>query len=565
MNKHFKRFVSGAIVLALFVGTFTGCTFSEPETVDVKSKVHFEGVKVGECETSLEIADVINDEDDEMSTNLIIELDNYWEAHEKSMVNEKEYIEDIQHKLLEHRKMAKAYYTKTNNEILSKMDTSNFDMSFRADSYAPYIVARFNNKITSEDIDNIYKLAEEEKITNIYVQTVKELESELSSAIDAIDGTKIVSDAIYDGTGVVVGILDMGLVKVIYDEFNGVEIVHRNEWWYDEEESDHATAVAACAVAVAPGATYLSVDWDGGDIHGEVEWMLERGVNIINISLGMYESGEAGTYTSYSAYCDYIAREYSVVFTGSAGNRAYENGDAMVTPPNGYNTITVGACNDFGIRREDSSFEEKFTINFPNLLAPGSNITLPSGNTRGGTSLASPIVAGTAAVIMQKAPYLLLHPECVMAILMATTERIDAYARSSGFDDEAGTGMLNLANAVDSCRMCTFFENSDNQTGEFVSTRSFYLTKGQRIRVAFVSLINNGSADVSTQLVTDYDLYLYNKNNNVVASCMSLYNNEFIDYEVQENGYYTIKIKQYSNKKTGYADKCAYAYFVSEE
>ena len=219
-----------------------------------------------------------------------------------------------------------------------------------------------------------------------------------------------------------------------------------------------------------------------------------------------------------------------------------------------------------GDRRKASSYEEKFNINFPNFLAPGTDLVIPGyEGTYSGTSYAAPFVAGAAAVIMQKAPYLMLHPECVMAILMATTERIERYSRSSGFNDEAGTGMLNVANAIASCRMCTFFEVDENQIGEFVSVRTFYLKKGERIRVAFVSLINNGSADVSTSLVTDYDLYLYNNKNTQKAGCAGTYNNEFIDYVVEESGYYTIKIKQYAAKKTGYADKCAYAYFITEE
>ena len=45
-------------------------------------------------------------------------------------------------------------------------------------------------------------------------------------------------------------------------------------------------------------------------------------------------------------------------------------------------------------------------------------------------------------------------------------------------------------------------------------------------------------------------------------ACTTLYNNEFVDFVAQYTGYYTIKIKQYSAKKTDIDDYCAYAWHI---
>lgn len=361
------------------------------------------------------------------------------------------------------------------------------------------------------------------------------------------------------GAGIKIGILDGGIVDKNNSNFAGATLIIRDKAFFTETVSDHATQVAAVAHSMAPGATLLSVE-ACGELGGEIDWLLNNGANVINMSFASGDPNDYGSYEEVSSYCDYVARNAWVTFVGSAGNEG--EGSAKVTPPNGYNNVTVGACYSFGTRCPFSSYKEDFTINFPNLVAPGSGYLIPTfSKFVSGTSYSAPLVTGAIAVLMQKNSSLKSAPASVLSILMASAKRIDSYAVTTGFNDEIGTGMLNVPNAIASINNTTRFTVVNDSVGDFVSTRSVYLTAGQRIRIAFASIVNMTSA-VSTDLVTDYDLYLYNSAGVAQLRCAGTHNNEFIDYVVRETGIYTIKIKQFSAKKTTRADYCSYSYFI---
>lgn len=99
MKQKSTKIISGLLVILMVLETLSGSSSIGRGDVDAKSKVHFEGVQVGECETSSEVAHVMNNADAGMRTTLIIELDNYWKTDEGSVVSETDSIEDVQHML----------------------------------------------------------------------------------------------------------------------------------------------------------------------------------------------------------------------------------------------------------------------------------------------------------------------------------------------------------------------------------------------------------------------------------------------------------------------------------
>lgn len=563
MKKKAFRILPVVLAIIILSSVFVGCsstrTLTSNNDVDVSEKVRFEGIGKITSETSSEIATRINSNEID-KTILMIEIDNPYNESVDRPDDSDITLEEAQALLKKQRNNVKNFYSRTNEDIMKKLDLSNFDIEFRIDKYAPFIVGEFNRDLTSEDIENIYTLAESDEISVIYVKSENVVESEITDALDAIDATNIVTNSSTNGDGIVIGILDVGIVDEDNSSFDGVDLTIRREWWYNEDVDNHATMVAICALSVAPAASILSVQSDG-EPSGEIEWMLDNGVNVINMSFGYPTESEFGDYTSESAYCDYIARNNWVTFTGSAGNRG--SSDALVTAPNGYNTITVGASSATNTaRRTTSSYKENFDINFPNLVAPGSDISVPTfPETSSGTSLAAPLVAGAAAVLMQDTPILVDYPEHLLSILMASTSRMARYAQAAGFNDEVGTGLLNLENALIAVDNRTSFNVANDNVGDFVSTKEVYLSKGATIRIAFVSLVNNGN-NANTSLVTNYDLYLVDNNDNTLVSNLGTHNNEFVEYTASASGYYTIKIKQQSAKKTTMTDYCSYTYFI---
>lgn len=83
------------------------------------------------------------------------------------------------------------------------------------------------------------------------------------------------------------------------------------------------------------------------------------------------------------------------------------------------------------------------------LAAPGENLTLNTGNSRGldGTSFAAPMVSGALAVLKSRFPDMPM--EVIQAILLVSAERVGTRKESPEEPDPVyGWGLLNLGNAV---------------------------------------------------------------------------------------------------------------------
>ena len=89
--------------------------------------------------------------------------------------------------------------------------------------------------------------------------------------------------------------------------------------------------------SIAPKCKILSVELFGNPV-SEIDWLLNRNVNVINMSYG--EGNPSGNYNSSSAYMDYIVSTYKVTIVAASGNEPQN----VTNPGLGYNVITVGAC-----------------------------------------------------------------------------------------------------------------------------------------------------------------------------------------------------------------------------
>lgn len=184
------------------------------------------------------------------------------------------------------------------------------------------------------------------------------------------------------------------------------------------------------------------------DIASGVRFAADHGAQVINMSLGG-PSSMAMTEAVQYAY------QLGVVIVVAAGN---SQADAMTTSPaNLPECITVAAY--------DSKDQQAFFSNFGpkiDVAAPGVDIlsTIPNTSTLGdlypgqivgdhymrlqGTSMASPHVAGAAALIVSQHPA--YTHEQVRAVLRASADDVDA----PGYDLNSGYGRINVAKALQS-------------------------------------------------------------------------------------------------------------------
>lgn len=212
--------------------------------------------------------------------------------------------------------------------------------------------------------------------------------------------------------------------------------------------SGHGTHVAGIAVGsgkglegkytgVAPealilAAKVLKTDGSGrmSDVMAGVEWAVELGADIINLSLGAPGPGD-GT-DALSEICD-AAVSQGVVICVAAGNDGPDR-RTIGSPGCARKVITVGACTeegqvpDFSSRGPTADGRTK-----PNLVAPGVDIVSCRANevkmgqpigrdytSATGTSMATPHVSGLAALLLEAKPG--ANPELVKEALVSTAK-----------------------------------------------------------------------------------------------------------------------------------------------
>ncbi|MFN8499494.1 MAG: S8 family serine peptidase [Anaerolineae bacterium] len=178
---------------------------------------------------------------------------------------------------------------------------------------------------------------------------------------------------------------------------------------------------------------------DYGSIVQGITWAADQGVKVLNMSLG----GAGGTQALQDAV-DY-AWNKGVVVVCAAGN----DGNASPNYPAAYaNCLSVVATDQNDQKASFSNYGSSVDISAPGVsvlstvMRSGSSITDPSGyKTLSGTSMASPNVAGVAALVWGA------HPDWSQAQVRAAIENT---ADNIGSSYYFGKGRVNAARAVGS-------------------------------------------------------------------------------------------------------------------
>lgn len=264
--------------------------------------------------------------------------------------------------------------------------------------------------------------------------------------------SKLQTSAAWDtsnGSGVIIAILDSGMDSS-HADLNANYVPGWNFYDNNSNTSDvngHGTAVAGAAAMVgnnstgSAGVAYgakimpIRISSPDGYAYGStmaqaLYWAADNGARVANISF----SGVPGNATVQSA-AQYMRSKGGYVVAAAGNSGGLENVAAHDS------ILAVSATDENDARATFSSYGP-----YVDVSAPGVNIySAWSGGGYGnywGTSFSSPIVAGTAALVMSANSK--LAPSDVDAILKSTATDLGA----SGFDQYFGAGRVDAAKAV---------------------------------------------------------------------------------------------------------------------
>jgi subtilisin family serine protease len=241
---------------------------------------------------------------------------------------------------------------------------------------------------------------------------------------------------------------------------------------------------------------------------------------------------------------DAVARltNAGVVLAVAAGN---ENQNACNTSPaRAASAITVGATTNTDARASFSNYGSCLDV-----FAPGNNITsawyrsTTATNTIRGTSMASPHVAGVAALYLQGSPSASVATVTSAITSTATTGVVTSAGTGSPnrllYSLLSGTGGGGGGGGTAPCTGCTLFTGSVTSGGSSYQPNNTYYQ-------STVSGTHQGWLQGPTG--ADFDLYLYKWNGSswvVVASGTTSSNNETVSYSGTA-GYYEWEVRSYS-------------------
>lgn len=279
----------------------------------------------------------------------------------------------------------------------------------------------------------------------------------------------------YQGEGVTIAVLDTG-VDTTHKDLAGGKVAAAKNFSESADTRDrygHGTHVASIAAGTgaASGGTYKGVapkakllnakvlddegyGFDSGIIEG-MEWAVAKGAKVVNLSLG---GGDTAEIDPMEDAVNKLSATSGALFVIAAGNEG-PGARTVGSPGSADYALTVGAVDkkdklaDFssvGPRVGDGAVK-------PDLTAPGVDIGAASAKgsvidkegepvapgyvSISGTSMATPHVAGAAALLAQQ------HPEWtgeqLKGVLTASTKAVKGY---SAF--QTGSGRADLTRAV---------------------------------------------------------------------------------------------------------------------
>lgn len=342
------------------------------------------------------------------------------------------------------------------------------------------------------------------------------VEAALKESVPQVGAPRAWADG-YDGKGTTVAVLDTGIDADHPDVKD--RVLDARSFVPGEEVDDkngHGTHVASTVAGsgaasqgvnkgVAPGAGLIIGKVLGDDGYGSdsgiveaMEWAKAEGADVVSMSLGS-SIPDDGT-DPMSQAVDALSADGGPLFVIAAGN-AYGAG-TIGSPGSAAKALTVAAVDKQDRRADFSSMGPLVRSQGlkPDLSAPGVDInaaasqSVPGANgmyrSMSGTSMATPHVAGAAAILKQR------HPDSsgqrIKDALMSTSEELPGHTPY-----EQGTGRLDVKAALDT---------TIEATGSVpVAAYDWPHSPADPVARRTIAYRNTGTEDVTLDLATDTD------------------------------------------------------------
>ena len=372
----------------------------------------------------------------------------------------------------------------------------------------------------------------------------------------------------FNGSGIKVCALDTG-INSSHSGFDG-RVVNQSDFTSSlsgyMDIYGHGTHVAGIVGSqnetykgIAPGAILMNakvlndsgVGYNSWIING-VDWCIANGADILTLSLGSSVNSTDGS-DLLSSYLDATVEQGKII-TVAAGNSG-PSSSTIDCPGCAKKVITVGAVyeQNYGVLGwsgcTDTSTSKNLITCFssrgpttdsrqkPDVVAPGAQIVSLSNNgvgtvTGSGTSMATPMVAGMAALLLQARPS--LSPEEAKALIMNSVYDYDSFVK----DNIYGIGMVNVSRA--------FSEINNTKLGNITPSSPIY----------YNVYLPNASSDFRVTLYwpenysyhNDADLYILDPSGNIQNQSTSQYQtDEFVKIiSPYVSGNWKIKVVPYN-------------------
>ena len=387
------------------------------------------------------------------------------------------------------REFSREKYVDKTAKVIKDLSVEEKNITFKS-QYSPMIIAEIsvseiNKSIYNSNVEMVY-LYEELEETPLSIETAIE-----SSKIDMINTQGLLG---LTGEEIKVGSIEVKPVLIseyeesvrytvpdndtpeIRETSNGISmadygnVVIVGDSTYDPnyQYKNHAGAVADTLYSVAPNIKLYSSNTQMYNIEG----MIADGVQILTRSVAVYipESSSSYCYYIQEKWYDHLVSTHHIttlVAAGNTGNNSHDiynedeskiisYGPRVASPGLAYNVITVGSyCdtieNQYSPNTLYISSSYKNSITRDNIILPGCekpDVIAPASFNGGGTSQATPFLAGMIALMYELKPSLASYPQAVKAIVLASCHKkvtqLEGYGNTEqledGITDRQGAG-----------------------------------------------------------------------------------------------------------------------------